>query len=70
MPPNSLQEKFEQMGNKNLTVMIDAEIAKKIKDFFTIHLPNILWSPSLIVTIATQHEFLVHQYLKLLTRFY
>lgn len=39
--PNSLQEKFEQeMGNKNLTVMIDAEIAKKIKDFFMIHLPE------------------------------
>ena len=39
--PSSLQEKFEQeMANKNLTVMIDAETATKIKDFVVENLPE------------------------------
>lgn len=39
--PNSLQEKFEQeMADNNLTVMIDAETATKLKNFVTTHLPE------------------------------
>jgi len=39
--PDSLQDKFEQeMGNKNLTVMVDPETATKIKNFVTTHLPE------------------------------
>jgi hypothetical protein len=39
--PNSLQQKFEQeMSNTNLTVVVDAETAKKLKDFVIMHLPE------------------------------
>jgi hypothetical protein len=39
--PNSLQAEFEQeMGNKNVTVMVDAETAKKMKNFIVTHLPE------------------------------
>jgi hypothetical protein len=39
--PNSLQDKFEQeMGNKNLAVMVDAETATRMKIFVMTHLPE------------------------------